>query len=210
MRRNRLERSEPPPARRGFAPGRCSPAFAPRGGVLQRSNCHAFRHGYWLCMHDGSIGRFQDMKRKLIPPGSRSSLQTLTTYRPSKTDNPQFHTLSKANAARSFGTPWQPCGSVRTATTRTRPRPHRAPVTIAGRSRSLTRPAQACRRDRSLRRGLELHFHPAIDGERGCRGDATRVFEHRRIAADAHRVARDRAQRTGIEVGSKGRILRTE
>jgi glutamine amidotransferase len=39
---------------------------ASSGTPVQRSNCHPFRHGRWLWMHNGSLARFQEMKRDLL------------------------------------------------------------------------------------------------------------------------------------------------
>jgi len=39
---------------------------ASSGTPVQQTNCHPFRHGKWLWMHNGSIARFQDVKRELM------------------------------------------------------------------------------------------------------------------------------------------------
>jgi len=39
---------------------------ASTGTAVQRSNCHPFRHGNWLWMHNGSLRGFHDMKRELV------------------------------------------------------------------------------------------------------------------------------------------------
>jgi predicted glutamine amidotransferase len=39
---------------------------ASTGTPVQRSNCHPFRHGSWLWMHNGSLGGFHDVKRELL------------------------------------------------------------------------------------------------------------------------------------------------
>jgi predicted glutamine amidotransferase len=39
---------------------------ASTGTAVQQTNCHPFRHGRWLWMHNGSIARFQDVKRELV------------------------------------------------------------------------------------------------------------------------------------------------
>jgi predicted glutamine amidotransferase len=36
------------------------------GTPVQRSNCHPFRHGRWLWMHNGSLAGFQEVKRDLL------------------------------------------------------------------------------------------------------------------------------------------------
>ena len=36
------------------------------GSVVQETNCHPFRHGHWLFMHNGFIGDFQKVKRDLV------------------------------------------------------------------------------------------------------------------------------------------------
>jgi predicted glutamine amidotransferase len=38
---------------------------ASTGTPVQQTNCHPFRYGKWLWMHNGSIARFQDLKREL-------------------------------------------------------------------------------------------------------------------------------------------------
>ncbi len=39
---------------------------ASTGTPVQQTNCHPFRHGRWLWMHNGSIARFPDVKRELV------------------------------------------------------------------------------------------------------------------------------------------------
>jgi predicted glutamine amidotransferase len=39
---------------------------ASTGTPVQRSNCHPFRHGRWLWMHNGAIRGFQEVKRDLL------------------------------------------------------------------------------------------------------------------------------------------------
>ena len=39
---------------------------ASTGTPVQQTNCHPFRHGHWLWMHNGSIAQFQDVKRDLM------------------------------------------------------------------------------------------------------------------------------------------------
>ena len=38
---------------------------ASTGTPVQQTNCHPFRHGNWLWMHNGSIARFHEVKRDL-------------------------------------------------------------------------------------------------------------------------------------------------
>jgi predicted glutamine amidotransferase len=38
---------------------------ASTGGAIQQTNCHPFRHGRWLWMHNGLIGGFSAIKRDL-------------------------------------------------------------------------------------------------------------------------------------------------
>lgn len=38
---------------------------ATTGTAVQQTNCHPFRHGQWLFMHNGSIGGFSTLKRDL-------------------------------------------------------------------------------------------------------------------------------------------------
>ena len=39
---------------------------ASTGTPVQQTNCHPFRYGRWLWMHNGSIARFHDVKRELV------------------------------------------------------------------------------------------------------------------------------------------------
>ena len=39
---------------------------ASTGSPVQQSNCHPFRHGRWLWMHNGQIAHFQEIKRELV------------------------------------------------------------------------------------------------------------------------------------------------
>jgi predicted glutamine amidotransferase len=39
---------------------------ASSGTPVQRSNCHPFRHGRWLWMHNGSLAGFREVKRDLV------------------------------------------------------------------------------------------------------------------------------------------------
>jgi glutamine amidotransferase len=36
------------------------------GSAVQQTNCHPFRHGRWLFMHNGFIGEFPTLKRELV------------------------------------------------------------------------------------------------------------------------------------------------
>ena len=39
---------------------------ASTGGAIQQTNCHPFRHGRWLWMHNGMIREFKQVKRDLV------------------------------------------------------------------------------------------------------------------------------------------------
>ena len=39
---------------------------ASTGTPVQRSNCHPFRHGNWLWMHNGAVFGFHQLKRELM------------------------------------------------------------------------------------------------------------------------------------------------
>ena len=39
---------------------------ASTGTPVQQTNCHPFRYGRWLWMHNGSIAQFHDVKRELM------------------------------------------------------------------------------------------------------------------------------------------------
>jgi glutamine amidotransferase len=48
---------------------------------VQQTNCHPFRHGHWLFMHNGSIRQFTDLRRNLllaVAPGLFPAIQGST------------------------------------------------------------------------------------------------------------------------------------
>ena len=48
---------------------------------MQWTNCHPFRHGRWLWMHNGSIAHFQELKRELqlaVDPSLYSAIEGST------------------------------------------------------------------------------------------------------------------------------------
>jgi glutamine amidotransferase len=54
---------------------------ASSGTPIQQTNCHPFRHGRWLWMHNGAIARFHDVKRELmlaVDPSLYSSVEGST------------------------------------------------------------------------------------------------------------------------------------
>ena len=54
---------------------------AATGTPVQWTNCHPFRHGNWLWMHNGSIAQFQDVKRELqvaVDPSLYSAIEGST------------------------------------------------------------------------------------------------------------------------------------
>jgi glutamine amidotransferase len=54
---------------------------ASTGTAIQQTNCHPFRHGQWLWMHNGLIGGFGAVKRELmlaIDPGLYPSIEGST------------------------------------------------------------------------------------------------------------------------------------
>jgi predicted glutamine amidotransferase len=54
---------------------------AATGTPVQWTNCHPFRHGRWLWMHNGSIAQFQDVKRELqlaVDPSLFSAIEGST------------------------------------------------------------------------------------------------------------------------------------
>jgi len=54
---------------------------ASTGTPVQQTNCHPFRHGRWLWMHNGSIARFHEVKRELmlaVDPSLYSDLEGST------------------------------------------------------------------------------------------------------------------------------------
>jgi predicted glutamine amidotransferase len=54
---------------------------ASTGTPIQQTNCHPFRHGRWLWMHNGSIAQFHDVKRELmlaVDPSLYSSVEGST------------------------------------------------------------------------------------------------------------------------------------
>ena len=48
---------------------------ASSGTPVQQTNCHPFRHGGWLWMHNGLVHDFHDVKRDLILPSIRTSFR---------------------------------------------------------------------------------------------------------------------------------------
>jgi predicted glutamine amidotransferase len=60
---------------------------ASSGTPVQRSNCHPFRYGRWMWMHNGSLARFQEVKHDLLMavdaslyPGIEGSTDTETLF----------------------------------------------------------------------------------------------------------------------------------
>ncbi|MGK5113930.1 MULTISPECIES: class II glutamine amidotransferase [unclassified Geodermatophilus] len=60
---------------------------ASSGTPVQRSNCHPFRYGRWLWMHNGSLAGFQEVKHDLVMqvdpslyPGIEGSTDTETLF----------------------------------------------------------------------------------------------------------------------------------
>jgi predicted glutamine amidotransferase len=54
---------------------------ASTGTAVQQTNCHPFRHGRWLWMHNGSLGDFQRVKRDLalsVDPSLYSEIEGST------------------------------------------------------------------------------------------------------------------------------------
>jgi predicted glutamine amidotransferase len=39
---------------------------ASTGSAVQKTNCHPFRHGHWLWMHNGLVTGFRELKRELL------------------------------------------------------------------------------------------------------------------------------------------------
>ena len=61
-----LERPEPPRARRSRESGHFFAHIrAAIGSAVQQTNCHPFRHGRWLFMHNGFIDELAQVKRDL-------------------------------------------------------------------------------------------------------------------------------------------------
>ena len=67
-RRTGLERAQPPRASQDTSARELVFAHirASTGTPVQQTNCHPFRHGRWLWMHNGSIAQFHDVKRELM------------------------------------------------------------------------------------------------------------------------------------------------
>jgi predicted glutamine amidotransferase len=54
---------------------------ASSGSPVQQTNCHPFRHGRWLWMHNGAIAKFHHIKRELVlavDPGLYPSIEGST------------------------------------------------------------------------------------------------------------------------------------
>ena len=49
---------------------------ASTGTPVQRTNCHPFRHGRWLWMHNGAMRGFHEIKRDLCSPSTRRCMPT--------------------------------------------------------------------------------------------------------------------------------------
>ena len=63
---------------------------------MQWTNCHPFRHGRWLWMHNGSIAQFQEVKRELqlaVDPSLFSAIE-------GSTDSETFFYLALTHGAR--------------------------------------------------------------------------------------------------------------
>jgi predicted glutamine amidotransferase len=54
---------------------------ASTGTAVQQTNCHPFRHGRWMWMHNGAIAGFHDMRRELsllVDPGLYADIEGTT------------------------------------------------------------------------------------------------------------------------------------
>src|SRR3954471_4503013 len=74
--RNLRELSAQATSRRVFAHVR-----ATTGSAVQQTNCHPFRHGSWLWMHNGVIAGFTELKRDLalaVDPGLYAEIEGST------------------------------------------------------------------------------------------------------------------------------------
>src|SRR3954466_2575852 len=79
---------------------------ASTGTAVQRSNCHPFRHGQWLWMHNGALRGFHEMKRDLqlaVDPSLYADIE-------GSTDSEAFFFL-----ALTFGLRDDPIGAVERA-----------------------------------------------------------------------------------------------
>ena len=78
---------------------------ASTGSPVQQTNCHPFRHGRWLWMHNGAIRDFQKIKRDLvlaIDPGStRSSRGRPTRRRSSSWRGPSVSRRTRRRRSRA-------------------------------------------------------------------------------------------------------------
>ena len=79
---------------------------ASTGTPVQQTNCHPFRHGNWLWMHNGSIAQFHDVKRDLLLAVDASLYPDLE----GSTDSEAFFFL-----ALTFGLESDPPGAVERA-----------------------------------------------------------------------------------------------
>jgi glutamine amidotransferase len=96
--RNLRELSRHATSSRVFAHVRAS-----TGTAVQQTNCHPFRHGRWLWMHNGSITRFAEVKRDLalaVDPALFPEIE-------GSTDSELFFFL-----ALTFGLSEDPCAAV--------------------------------------------------------------------------------------------------
>ena len=74
---------------------------ASTGAPVQQTNCHPFRHGQWLWMHNGSIAEFAKVKRDLVFAVDPSLIPTIE----GSTDSEPFFFL-----ALTFGLAGRPAG----------------------------------------------------------------------------------------------------
>lgn len=72
---------------------------ATTGTAVEQSNCHPFRHGHWLFMHNGVIAQFRTLKRDLVLAvdpvlfpdiGARPTPSCSSTWR-SRSGSPAIH-----------------------------------------------------------------------------------------------------------------------
>ena len=65
-RRTRLERCQPARPRKAHRISAVPGTSAAIGSPVQQTNCHPFRHGRWLFVHNGFLGGFHEMRRPVL------------------------------------------------------------------------------------------------------------------------------------------------
>ena len=116
---------------------------ATTGTAIQQTNCHPFRHGKWLFVHNGVINGFEEMRRELILAvapelfaGIKGSTDSEVLFHLALTFGLEEDPIAGARARRSGSSRRPPIATGSS----TRSRPAWASPTASGCGRSATRP----------------------------------------------------------------------